>query len=93
MASVLDTAAHFGFVGADDPVRADFDAMVLRYLQIGVAMNEVNRSLGLLDLVPEVFVPPVVEKLRFIHGLVLQGRKENGALPLGNAVNVTLWPV
>jgi hypothetical protein len=28
-----------------------------------------NRDMGLLDLVPEVLVPAVVEKLRFVHGL------------------------
>ena len=80
MVSVLDTAAHSGFGGTADPVKTDFDAMICRYRQIGIVMNEVNRSLGLLDLVPEVFVPAVVEKMRFIHALVLQGRAENGAL-------------
>ena len=39
-----------------------------------------NRSMGLLDVVPEVFVEPVVAKLRFIHQLVCAGRAENGAL-------------
>jgi len=36
--------------------------------------------MGLLDVVPEVFVQPVVEKLRFIHALAQAGRAENGAL-------------
>jgi len=39
-----------------------------------------NRSMGLLDLVPEVLVAPVIQKLHFIHELVHQGRLENGAL-------------
>jgi hypothetical protein len=54
--------------------------MIKQYQQLGVALNEINRNMGLLDLVPEVIVPPVVEKLRFVHELVRQGRAENGAL-------------
>jgi hypothetical protein len=80
MVSALDTADHMGFGGQSDPVNAKIEAMIARYQQLGVALNEFNRSLGLLDLVPEVFVPAVVEKLRFIHELVLAGRAENGIL-------------
>lgn len=80
MVSELDTAWHHGFGGTDDPVHADLDEMVRRYQELGIALNEINRSVGLLDVVPEVFVPPVVEKLRCIHELVQCGRAENGAL-------------
>jgi hypothetical protein len=54
--------------------------MVRRYQQLGIALNEVNRSMGLLDVVPEIFVEPVVAKLRVIHDLARAGRAENGAL-------------
>ena len=80
MVSVLDTAQDRGFGGTSDPYHTDFDVMVLRYKDLGIALNEINRSLGLLDAVPEVFVAPVVSKLRFIHELVRQGRAENGFL-------------
>jgi hypothetical protein len=33
-------------------------------------MNSVNRAMGRPDLYPFVIAPAVVEKLRFIHGLV-----------------------
>ena len=79
MISGLDTAQHVGFGGVAEPIEADLDDMVKRYQQLGIALNEVNRSMGLLDVVPEVFVEPVVAKLRFIHQLVA-GRAENGAL-------------
>jgi len=64
MCSVLDTANHFATakVGFDD-----LDGMVKSYSHVGVMANELNRDMGLLDLVPEVFTPPVVEKLRFVH--------------------------
>jgi hypothetical protein len=48
--------------------------MVSRYIHLGVVLNEMNRAMGLLDLVPEVFVPPVIAKLGFIHDLLRQAR-------------------
>lgn len=80
MISALDTAQHFGFGGQSDPIHADVTAMIRRYQQLGIAFNEVSRSMGLLDVVAEVFVPPVVAKLKYIHQLVHAGRAENGAL-------------
>jgi hypothetical protein len=80
MVSSLDTAAHNGFGGITHPTDAPIEPMIKQYQQLGVALNEINRNMGLLDLVPEVIVPPVVEKLRFVHELVRQGRAENGAL-------------
>ena len=87
MVSALDTAEHTGFGGETDPVRAEVGVLVLRYQQLGMALNEINRSMGLIDVVPEIFVQPVIAKLRFIPELVKQGRAENGAI---QAVNVTL---
>jgi hypothetical protein len=80
MVSALDTAAHMGFHEPIDPRTAEIEPMVKLYQELGVALNEINRSMGLLDVVPEVIVPPVVEKLRYVHQLVAQGRAENGAL-------------
>jgi len=80
MVSTLDTAHHQGFGGYPDAVFANVDDLVTRYQELGVAMNELNRNQGLLDLVPEVFVPPVIEKLHYIHELVQRGRRENGIL-------------
>jgi hypothetical protein len=77
MTSSLDTAHNNGLGGVNDPVHADLDSMVRRYQDLGVAMNEINRSIGLHDAVPDIFVEPVVAKLRFIHELVQQGRAEN----------------
>ncbi len=80
MAAALDTAEQMGFGGVSDLFSADFIPMLVRYQQLGIAMNELNRTMGLIDLVPEVFVPRVVEKLNYIHQLVQAGREENGAL-------------
>jgi hypothetical protein len=66
--SLLDTAYHVNFSGP--PPLHDLDAMVLQYQQLGISLNELNRSMGTMDVVPEIVSPGVKEKMRFIHELV-----------------------
>lgn len=73
MASVLDTAYHHGFTSAP-PRFGDLDGVIAQYKELGIGMNEINRSMGLLDLVPEVLVAPVREKMRYIYELVKAAR-------------------
>jgi hypothetical protein len=74
MVSVLDTAHHMNLGENLDPATAELSVLVSRYMHLGVVLNEMNRSMGLLDLVPEVFVAPVIAKLDYIHKLVQQAR-------------------
>jgi hypothetical protein len=67
MSSSLDTAANGGLIPLVDP--SDLDAMVDAYRTLGIALNEMNRTIGLLDFLPEVFAKPIREKLRFVHSL------------------------
>jgi len=46
-----------------------------RYVELGVALNELNRAMGLMDLAPEVIAPPIVSKLEFVHDLVRGARR------------------
>jgi len=69
MVAVLETAAD-GSLSDPVPPRAPIDEMIAGYANLGVRLNEINREMGLLDVVPEVFVPPVVEKLQFIDRLI-----------------------
>ena len=80
MTSALDTSAHMGFDRHLDPAEVKVEEMISQYQELGVALNEINRSMGLLDVVPEVIVPPVIEKLQFVHSLVADGRAASGAL-------------
>ena len=41
--------------------------MIVQYQRLGIFLNELNRSMGLLDVIPEVITPMVKEKMRFIH--------------------------
>ena len=67
MVGVLITGKDFGLTEFD-PV--SLESMLQGFQKIGFLANELNRDMGLLDLVPEVFVAPVVEKLRFVHSAV-----------------------
>jgi hypothetical protein len=67
MASALDTAANRGLIPLVDS--GNIDAMIEAYKNLGIALNEMNRSIGLLDYLPELFAKPIHEKLRFIHSL------------------------
>ncbi|MEX2642191.1 MAG: putative zinc-binding metallopeptidase [Acetobacterales bacterium] len=66
--SVLETASHMGVgraVSFDD-----LQPMLGTFAAVGVAANEMNRTMGLTDLVPELITPPVAEKLGFVHETV-----------------------
>jgi hypothetical protein len=80
MVAVLDTAQHWRMTEGAQPPGAALDPMVQRYIELGFRLNEINREMGLLDVVPEVLVPPVIEKLRFIDTLVREAR-EDGVPP------------
>lgn len=82
MFAVLNTTQHFQSItpptsGTSSGVRAyqgdqgneNLDAMLEDYRKIGIVANEINRDIGLPDLVPEVLTDTVVSKLHFIHQL------------------------
>jgi hypothetical protein len=75
--SVLDTATKMGLIGAVD--FGDLSGMVGQYRRLGLVLNEFNREMGLIDVVPEVLHAAVVEKLGFVHGLVRRQAKGRAA--------------
>lgn len=66
MGAVLSTIMTFR---SEEEIPSDFNQMLNAYRPVGIVANELNRDLGLLDLVPEVFTDPVIKKLRFVHEL------------------------
>ena len=88
MADALETAAAGGVAvqgqRIHDPVAgrdARFENMVAEWQLLATTLNDLNRSLGLADAYPFALPPPVVEKLRFVHGLV-RGATAAGAATL-----------
>ncbi len=70
MVSVLDTALNSELKYGLDIHTSSLKQMVTHYQKLGIMLNEFNRTLGLLDFVPDVFTPPVVEKINFVHELI-----------------------
>ncbi len=78
--SVLDTSHNMG-IGGPGGTGADLDQMVPYYQRLGIFLNEMNRAMGLVDFVPEVLHVPIIEKMRFIHRVVV----EAGMAPMQTA--------
>lgn len=79
MITVLDTAENVNLL-LEEEEGVDFQGtplvkLLIKYEQLGIKLNELNRTMGLLDMVPEVFNEPVVKKMTFIHKLVKRGRQ------------------
>lgn len=69
--AVLDTAHHMGLnSGSAFSPYMDIDAMVRLFVRLGTVFNEINRGMGLKDLLVRSLEGPVIDKLRYIQGLV-----------------------
>jgi hypothetical protein len=54
------------------PLRiASFDEMMTDWFALTYVLNSLNRSVGMPDPYPFALSPPVVEKLHFVHGVIL----------------------
>ena len=75
MVAILDTAGHFGITptGFDE----DLETMLTTFRRLSLGFNEMNREMGLLDLVPEVITPTIACKLCYIHDMVLAARRQH----------------
>ncbi|MEQ8313647.1 MAG: putative zinc-binding metallopeptidase [Gammaproteobacteria bacterium] len=70
MVSVVDIAFNARDLMAVNPVTASFAEISRQYTQLGLLLNEMNRAVGLLDLVPEVYTQSILNKIEFIHDLL-----------------------
>jgi hypothetical protein len=74
MFAVVTTMHHHLPALITDPWSLTIEALAKTYQQLGLFFNEVNRTMGLKDLVPEVISPDVIKKLIFIDGLTGRNR-------------------
>ena len=81
----LEVASNFGLVGRRmtletakndphpawlDPREKTFEEIIEAWAQLSIALNSINRSMGLPDIYPFVLSKAVVEKLRFIAEVI-----------------------
>jgi hypothetical protein len=93
MVDTLETASRFGlrlridgdalpdlkFRPGEDPYSdMTFDRLIQAWLPLTVALNNLNRSMGLADAYPFVLSGPALDKLRLVHAIVRRtaGRTE-----------------
>jgi hypothetical protein len=57
----------------------DFEALASGWNAVTLAMNSLNRSMGMKDAYPFVLTSAVLGKLRFVHELVQSQREERAA--------------
>jgi hypothetical protein len=48
----------------------DFDDLARAWVPVTVALNGLNRSMGLPDIYPFVLSEPALKKIRFVHQIV-----------------------
>ncbi|HLK90282.1 MAG TPA: putative zinc-binding metallopeptidase [Polyangia bacterium] len=89
MIDTLETAASFGIAVRARPVEGapgpnvvvprvdsdDFQGLVTAWVSLTLALNSLNRSMGLPDPYPFVLPEPAVWKLRFVHAVVADARR------------------
>lgn len=80
MVDTLETAQNFGLVARltdrrNAPKPDDFDALFDAWTELTIALNALNRSMGLPDAYPFAISPRVREKLAFVHRTVRGGAK------------------
>jgi hypothetical protein len=69
--SVLDTAEHLKLPLPAMKMNDECTRYITAYQKLGIIVNEINRCLGIFDLVPEIIAEPVVKKLTYVHQLIL----------------------
>jgi hypothetical protein len=71
LVDMVDSARSAGLTAGGDPYAAEApDAVLTRAVDLSIALNHVNRAMGLPDLYPFVLSPAVRAKLGFVHGWV-----------------------
>lgn len=81
LADIIDSVIASGLStpsapGPDyDPyAEADAERLISLGAELGIALNHVNRSMGLNDIYPFVLKPPIREKLEIVHGWIRRTR-------------------
>jgi hypothetical protein len=87
----LEVANDFGLVGKSvrlDPKNAGrkpwlaseqltFEGIIGAWAELSIALNSINRAMGLADTYPFVLSPPVINKLRFIFEVIASASVKN----------------
>jgi hypothetical protein len=86
LADIVDSFVAAGLHARSTPApdydpyaETDADRLITFGAELGIALNHVNRSMGLADIYPFVLTPPIRAKLAFVHGQLHAARPEADA--------------
>jgi hypothetical protein len=68
-AAAYRVTAEVALPGPQSPAPGAMEALIAEWLPLSLALNELNRSMGLDDLYPFVLPPAVMDKLALVHDL------------------------
>lgn len=74
ISDTLETAAHIGMVSSE-VLELSFDQRIDRWINLALRINLLNRSMDQPVPYPYVLTPPVIEKLRLVEAIIVDGRK------------------
>lgn len=80
LVDTLETAQQYGFATPPRSAR-DFEGLMTEWYRLTVALNSLNRSMGLQDAYPFAITPAVKEKVRFVHELIRKARVSAKSAP------------
>jgi len=69
MHEVLETAVHYQLLRAE-VLQAELNEQIQQWIKLSLALNALNRSMGLSDAYPFVLSAAVIEKLLFVHRII-----------------------
>jgi hypothetical protein len=76
----VPTAEQYGEqISTDTVTFRDFESLTSNWNAVTLALNSLNRSMGMKDAYPFVLSPKVLEKLRFVHEIIQTRRAEQKA--------------
>ena len=75
VATAAQAKAYHGRIMKALPKGADFEPLMSEWYRLTVALNSLNRSMGLLDAYPFAIAEAVAAKLHFVHDLVQRSGK------------------
>jgi len=88
MIATLDTAKSMGIARMNefDAIPSeDLESMCQVYARVGIAFNELNRTMGLKDVLTRPLTRAVIEKMRYVHTLIAEvsvtARRDPPSLP------------
>ena len=80
LTDIVDSFVASGLTGSDLPMAGydayqedNIDALISHGVRLGIALNHVNRSMGLSDLYPFTHTPAIQEKFACIHDWIRSG--------------------